>query len=80
MFPNLNAEQARKNLSNADVAALIGVKADGYERRKRTGRFLASECATLCGLFDCSFEYLFSAEAVKVSPRFAAPQRGSEDA
>lgn len=75
MFPNLNAEQARKDLSNSDVAKLLGVKSDAYERRKRTGRFSAGECATLCSFFDCSFEYLFSLEPIKnVYP--SAPQRG----
>lgn len=62
MFPNLKAEQARRNLTNSAVAEIIGIKADGYERRIRTGRFLASECLQLCKMFNCSFEYLFATD------------------
>ena len=62
MFPNLRAEQARRNLTNGAIAKALGIKADGYERRLRTGRFLASECLTLCKMFECSFEYLFDTE------------------
>lgn len=59
MFPNLKAEQARRSLTNGDVAKILGINVDGYERRIRTGRFLAGECLKLCKLFGCSFEYLF---------------------
>jgi len=60
MFPNLDAEQARRKLTNAAVAAHLGISRGAYERRKKTGRFLADECQKLCSLFCCEFGYLFS--------------------
>lgn len=60
MFPNLNAEQARRRLTNADVANKLSIDRNTYESKKRTGRFYRSECITLCKMFNCSFEYLFS--------------------
>lgn len=62
MFPNLNAEQARRSLTDEKVAAALGLKRATYGRKKQNGRFLASECLALCQLFDCSFEYLFAAD------------------
>ena len=34
MFPNLDAEQARKGLTNQQVAAEIGLSRVSYERKK----------------------------------------------
>ena len=65
MFPNLDAEQARRKLTNGAVANLLGISKGAYERRKKTGSFLADECLKLCETFECDFGYLFSPEAVK---------------
>lgn len=59
MFPNLDAEQARRKLTNGAVAGHLGISKAAYERRKKTGRFLADECQKLCALFECEFGYLF---------------------
>lgn len=59
MFPNLNAEQARKNFTNTEVANKLGLSRNSYERKKNNGRFLMSECMMLCKLFERDFEYLF---------------------
>lgn len=59
MYPNLNAEQARKGLTNEEVAQGLNMKRQSYERKMQTGRFLVSECKTLCSLFHSNFEYLF---------------------
>lgn len=63
MFPNLDAEQARKRMTDQDVANELGMKRAAYGRKKQTGRFLVDECLSLCRLFNCSFEYLFSRTA-----------------
>lgn len=60
MFRNLEAEQARKNLTNQDVADYLGLSRQAYEAKKRTGGFKYSEIAKLLDLFEVSFEYLFA--------------------
>lgn len=62
MYPNLDAEQARRKMTDEAVAAKLGMKRAAYNRRKQTGRFLASECLTLCKLFGCTFDYLFATD------------------
>lgn len=59
MFRNLDAEQARKRLTNSDVAKVLGVSRVTYERKKKNGEFTASEIRKLLILFSCTFEYLF---------------------
>lgn len=58
-FPNLQAEQARNGMTNEQVANILGISRVSYEQKKKSGRFVASECTALCGLFNCSFDYLF---------------------
>ena len=60
VFPNLNAEQARWNKSNADMAALLGLSRVAYETKKREGRFVISEINALCEYFGCGYSYLFA--------------------
>lgn len=60
MYPNLDAEQARRKLNNSETASAIGLTRAAYERKKKNGRFLAEECCGLCRLFNAPFEYLFS--------------------
>lgn len=60
MLPNLNAEQARLGLSNKDVADRLGITRTTYEQKKKSTRFVVSECVELCKLFQCNFDYLFS--------------------
>jgi DNA-binding XRE family transcriptional regulator len=62
MFPNLEAEQRRKNLNNADMAKLLGVSRNSFETKKKTGKFWREEIIKLCGFFDKGFEYLFATE------------------
>lgn len=37
MFPNLNTEQTRKNMTDTNVANLIGLKRATYGRKNRQG-------------------------------------------
>ena len=62
-FPNLNAEQARKGLTNQKVADKLGLSRTSYEIKKKSGRFVVAEVKTLCSLFGCDFPYLFDSES-----------------
>ncbi len=61
MFKNLNAEQARKDMSNTDVAEILGISRISYESKKKTGKFTLKEIRALLDLFGGTFEYLFKA-------------------
>ena len=60
MFPNLEAEQKRHGLTNADVAKILQVSRPTYETKKKTGNFSRSQLVILCNYFNCNFEYLFT--------------------
>lgn len=59
MFRNLDAEQARKGMSNTDVAGVLGISRVSYENKKKSGKFTTLEVKALCKLFKCGFDYLF---------------------
>lgn len=67
MFPNLEAEIARRKLTNAQCAKVCGITEKAFSN-KRCGRtdFNLSEIKTLQKVFfnTCSLEYLFSEEAL----------------
>lgn len=67
MFPNLQAEQARKKMTNQQVANYLGISRRTYEQKKQSGRFLAIECNYLCTLFQCEFAYLFAVDTQKTA-------------
>ena len=60
MFRNLEAEQARMGFTNVHVAEILSLSRTSYEKKKKSGKFTAHECATLCDLFNCEFKYLFA--------------------
>lgn len=59
MFRNLNAEQARFDMNNQQVADYLNVTRKTYETKKSSGSFTLSEIKKLCKLFSVQFEYLF---------------------
>ena len=59
MFKNLHAEQARRGMTNQQVADVVGISRVSYESKKKTGKFYVKEISQLCILFGCSFDYLF---------------------
>lgn len=63
MFRNLEAEQRRHGLTNEQVAEILGISRDTYEKKKKNGKFNRPEIVKLLKLFNCSFEYLFETEA-----------------
>lgn len=60
MFNNLEAEQARKGLTNQDIANYLEISRQSYEIKKKNGNFKYSEITKLLDLFTVSFEYLFA--------------------
>lgn len=60
MFNNLEAEQARKQMTNQQVADYLGMSRVSYESKKKSGKFYVTEISKLCDLFDGDFEYLFA--------------------
>lgn len=62
MFRNLQAEQARKDMTNQQVADYLGLSRVSYENKKKTGKFVVTEVIALCELFESTFEYLFEVE------------------
>jgi DNA-binding XRE family transcriptional regulator len=63
VFRNLEAEQRRHGLTNEQVAEILGISRDTYEKKKKNGKFNRPEIVKLLKLFNCSFEYLFETEA-----------------
>lgn len=59
MFKNLEAEQARRGMSNTQVAEHLSMSRGTYESKKKTGKFNLSEIVKLLELFDSTFNYLF---------------------
>ena len=62
LFRNLDAEQARKGMTNTDVAGFLGISRVSYENKKKSGKFTTLEIKSLCKLFECGFDYLFETE------------------
>lgn len=50
MFNNLEAEQARHNMTNGQVANVIGISRVSYERKKKSGKFNRAEIVILLKL------------------------------
>lgn len=67
MYPNLEAEIARRKLTNVDCAKVCGITEKAFSN-KRCGRsdFSLKEIKKLQSEFfsTCSLEYLFSEEAL----------------
>lgn len=60
MFRNLEAEQARKKLTNQAVADYLSISRSSYELKKRNGNFKYCEIIKLLDLFQTTFDYLFA--------------------
>ena len=59
MFRNLNAEQARYDLTNDQMATRLGMTRKTYETKKATGNFTYHEIRKLLKMFNADFGYLF---------------------
>lgn len=58
MFRNLAAEQARRRLTNQQVADALGITRTSYIWKKRTSKFFYHEIVILLDLFGGGFDYL----------------------
>lgn len=66
MFRNLDAEQARLNKNNQQMAELLGYKdRKSYETKKATGTFTLTDAKKLARYFGVSIDYLFETAADK---------------
>ena len=57
MFNNLEAEQARKGLTNQDIANYLEISRQSYEIKKKNGNFKYSEITKL-------LDYLFAKDEI----------------
>ena len=63
MFRNLDAEQARFDLNNQEMATYLGYKdRKSYETKKANGTFSLMDCKKLAQLFGVTMDYLFETE------------------
>lgn len=60
MYPNLLGQKAYHHLSDADMAAIIGVSRNSYQQKIRSGRFTPDECKAFCDRFEKPFSFLFA--------------------
>lgn len=60
MYPNIKAEQARRGMTNQQVADHLGICRKSYENKLKSGNFFVEEIRRLCLLFDSEFNYLFA--------------------
>lgn len=62
MFPNLLGQKAYHKMTDADMAAVIGVSRTAYQQKIRSGRFSPEECKKFCDHFNKSFAFLFATD------------------
>lgn len=58
-FPNLEAEKARRGLTDDDLAQHLGLTRTAFTKKKNNKSFSLTEIDTLLTLFGSTFEYLF---------------------
>ena len=63
MYPNIDAEQARLRLNNAEVAKKLKMHPYTYGQKKLQGGFSVEDAQIMCDLFQVPFDYLFKTEA-----------------
>ena len=59
IYPNLFTEQAKRSMTDVEVAEKIGISTRTYSRKKQIGGFKGEEITALCKLFNGKYEYLF---------------------
>ena len=61
MYPNLNAELARRSLSTAEVASKLGISERSfYNKLNGSSDFWFAEVTALKQLLGCPIDYLFA--------------------
>lgn len=65
MFRNLEAEQKRLGLTNAQMAETLCISRVTYENKKKKGTFNQAQIKAMLKLFNCTFEYLMATDDTK---------------
>ena len=63
MYRNIKAEQARKDMTNQQIADYLGICRKSYENKLSRGTFTVNEGKLLIRLFNKPFDYLFATDA-----------------
>lgn len=59
VFPNLEAEKARNDITDDDIAMQLGMSRNTFAKKKNEKRLSISEIRVILSLFNATFEYLF---------------------
>lgn len=59
-YPNLLGQKSYHGLTEDDMAKIIGVSRNAYQKKAKSGRFTPDECKAFCSFFGKRFEYLFA--------------------
>lgn len=62
MYPNIEAEQARRRMTNEDFAAALGVTRKTIYNWKKSGNIPQGKLEAMADLFNCSTDYLLGHE------------------
>ena len=60
LYPNIAAERARRGLSNADLAAKLGVSRKTIYNWENSGRIPAAALNKMADIFGVSVDYLLT--------------------
>lgn len=63
MYRNIKAEQARKDMTNQQIADYLGICRKSYESKVSKATFTVNEAKLLIALFEKPFDYLFATDA-----------------
>lgn len=58
MFPNIDAEQARRKINNTKLAQMLHIDRKTLSKWKRDGLIPASALIKMSEIFKCSTDYL----------------------
>lgn len=62
MYKNIKAEQARRGVTDQDVADYLGISRKTYGKKIHDGNWNDVQAKKLCQYFQKSFDYLFQNE------------------
>ena len=60
MYPNIEAERARKGLTKEELAAVLGVDRKTLRKGGNGGNIPPNKLAEMANFFGCSTDYLLS--------------------
>ncbi len=63
MYPNIEAERARKGMTKEELANALGVDRKTLRKWVNGGRIPAAKLSEMADLFKCSTDYLLSTGA-----------------